>query len=281
MSARESSAQHLFQLDGSHGASPSNRAMDSTCVVISQPMFMPWVGMFEQIKLCDHFVFYDDVQLPLGGGRGRGFTTRVQIKTDSGIRWLSLPVHRSGLGKQLICDARLSHLDWKQQHLAMIEQAYVAAPYFEPVFEQLVKPIYAFETLCVSEFCVQSMQRLWDALAIAPRYHISSQMNISRELDASSRVVAICQSLGATVYISGLGAMNYINYSLFEDSKILIHYMDYQRRPYPQLHGPFNPHVSILDLLFNVGLAAAGSWIQSECTYWKDWRHMVDGRPAA
>ena len=31
-------------------------------VVISQSMYFPWVGMLEQIRLADVFVFYDDVQ---------------------------------------------------------------------------------------------------------------------------------------------------------------------------------------------------------------------------
>ena len=33
--------------------------------------------------------------------------------------------------------------------------------------------------------------------------------------------------------------------------------MEYNYREYPQLHGPFEPQVSILDLLFNVGPDAA------------------------
>ena len=124
---------------------------------------MPWRGMFEQVRLCDKFVFYDDVQLPLGGGRGRGFITRVQVKTARGVAWLSLPVLRSGKGRQLIRDARFIHLDWKQEHLSRIEQAYRSAPHFESVYESLIKPIYAFETDSVSRFCINSMTKLWSA----------------------------------------------------------------------------------------------------------------------
>ena len=32
----------------------------SRVVVISQPMFLPWIGLFEQVKVADHFVHYDD-----------------------------------------------------------------------------------------------------------------------------------------------------------------------------------------------------------------------------
>ena len=46
-------------------------------IVISQPMLFPWIGIFEQIKLSDVYVHYDDAQLP----QGRSFINRVQIKT--------------------------------------------------------------------------------------------------------------------------------------------------------------------------------------------------------
>ena len=50
-------------------------------LVVSQPMFLPWVGLFEQVRLADVFIHYDDVQLPQGGN----FMSRVQLKTASGV----------------------------------------------------------------------------------------------------------------------------------------------------------------------------------------------------
>ena len=52
-------------------------------VVISQPMYFPWIGIFEQIRLADVFVFYDDVQFT------RGFINRVQYKTPQGTGWIT------------------------------------------------------------------------------------------------------------------------------------------------------------------------------------------------
>lgn len=248
--------------------------------VISQPMLLPWQGMFEQIKLCSHFVFYDDVQLPLGGGRGRGFTTRVQIKTSHGSKWLSIPVQRAGRGKQLICESFFLHQQWRDEHLSKIRQTYHTTSHFKNVFTEIVKPIYALDTVHVSKFCIHSMRHLCEALGLAPQFLISSEMGISRSCDTSSRVLAICQLLGATEYITGWGAMNYIDYSLFEESSVRIHYMDYQHRPYPQLNGAFTPYVSILDLLFNVGMETAKTFLSSPCKYWKEWPQFIHGRPA-
>lgn len=54
-------------------------------VVISQPFYLPWPGLFNQIKMADIFIHYDDAQLP----QGRSFCSRVQIRTKDKIGWLS------------------------------------------------------------------------------------------------------------------------------------------------------------------------------------------------
>ena len=52
-------------------------------VVISQPMFFPWIGMFEQIKAADVFLHYDDVQMP----QGRSFISRDVFRVWVGEDW--------------------------------------------------------------------------------------------------------------------------------------------------------------------------------------------------
>jgi hypothetical protein len=253
----------------------------SVSLVVSQPMLMPWCGMFEQIRLCDHFVFYDDVQIPLGGGRGRGFITRVQVKTAKGIDWISIPVLRSGKGEQLIKEASFLNLDWKREHLGKIEQAYRASPYFNSIYSSIIEPIYQFETENLSEFCINSMTKIWGALGFSPRTYLSSELGISRELDASVRVLEICKLLEADYYISGLGAMNYIDYSIFDVADVQIKYMNYQLKPYPQMHGVFTPYVSVIDMLCNIGTVATAEQLTSGAVYWKDWPYMEEGRPVA
>lgn len=239
------------------------------CVVISQPMFLPWRGLFEQMKLADVYVHYDDVQLPLGGGKGRGFTTRVQIKTAQGMRWLSLPVARAGKGAQLIKDARLAHQEWRRGHLGAIEQSYRAAPHFDQVLEELVRPIYALQTDSVCEFCIRSMEALASFLGLRVATRRSSQLRIAPNDDASVRVLDTCRSLGANRYVTGHGARNYLRHELFEAAGVRVDYMDYRLSAYPQLHGEFTPYVSVIDLLFNVG-AAAPRFLAPATLHWSE-----------
>lgn len=242
-------------------------------LVLSQPMFLPWRGMFEQIKLCDEFVFYDTVQLPLGGGKGRGFITRVQIKTSRGQEWLSLPVARGGQGFQPISEARLDGADWKRRHLLALEGAYRKAPHFEEVFERVVHPVYALETESLSELCVHSMGVLCDVLGFKRPALMASQLDVPQPDDASARVLEYCKFCGADVYLTGHGAASYMNFQMFEEAGVSVRFMNYDLKPYPQLHGDFMPYVSLLDLLFNVGCAEAPRYFESTTMDWKDFLH--------
>ena len=56
-------------------------------VVITQPMYFPWIGMLEQMRLADHFVSYAGAAFSKGG-----FTNRVQVKTANGVHWLTVPL---------------------------------------------------------------------------------------------------------------------------------------------------------------------------------------------
>ncbi|MBC7804187.1 MAG: WbqC family protein [Candidatus Parcubacteria bacterium] len=248
-------------------------------LVVSQPMLLPWRGMFEMARLADRFVLYDDIQLPLGGGKGRGFITRVQIKTVRGSDWVSLPVARKGIGPQRTCDALFVDQDWREKHLGQIYQAYRKAPHRRWVEDSVIKPLYGLQTDSIADFCTASMRLVGKQLGIEFGEFASSKMGIAPNENQSERLLAYCRYFGADEYVTGLGAMNYIDYGLFEKAGVRILYMDYTLAPYPQLHGDFIPFVSAIDLLFNVGPEAPAQLLP-RAVYWKDWPHFVDGRPA-
>lgn len=240
---------------------------------------MPWHGLFSQLLIANSILIYDDVQLPRGGGSSRGFMTRVQIKTSKGTEWLSIPVHRSGHGAQRICDVRVSEMDWRGLHLAKIEQAYRKAPFFEKVYEEVVKPIYRNETELLADFLIDSMKCISILLGITTPFERSSQGEWASHLSSTARVVEICRLAKAHKYLSGNGGMNYIDYEQFEKSGVKVHYLSYKLRPYNQFFGEFTPYVSIIDLLFQVRSDKVVEHLETKPVYWKDWPNKINGRP--
>jgi hypothetical protein len=66
--------------------------------------------------------------------------------------------------------------------------------------------------------------------------------------------LTIARAAGADHYLSGPSAKAYFDEAMFAAAGINVEWMSYEGYPeYPQLHGTFEPAVSLLDLLFNVG----------------------------
>jgi hypothetical protein len=232
-----------------------------TRVVISQPMFFPWVGMFEQIRMADVYVHYDDVQFP----QGRSFINRVQIKTHSGSMWLTVPVLRSGL--QLINQVTIDDAQkWRERHLNTLRQNYAKAPFGKEMLA-LAESIYALKTSRLAEFNIFGMQKIAAYFELNPQFERSSSLPVGGA--SSSRLLDITRSFGGDTYITGHGAHNYLDHQLLESNGVRVEYIDYQKIPYPQLYGEFTPFVSILDLVANLGKNGR-SLIASKTVYWKD-----------
>lgn len=232
-------------------------------VVISQPMFFPWVGMFEQIRLADVYVHYGDVQFSKGS-----FTNRVQIKTAQGSKWLTVPLQQLSLG-QSIDEVQLdTRSNWRRQHLDQLKQAYAGAPHRKDMLA-LVESVYQQPHSTIGELSRASMMACcrYYGLETGRRFVEVGELGIAGA--SSQRVCDIVKALGGTRYITGLGARHYLDHPLFEDAGIRVEYMDYRKQPYPQLHGEFTPYVSLLDLIANTGPQGIDC-IVSETQYWKD-----------
>jgi hypothetical protein len=216
-------------------------------VVISQPMFFPWVGMFEQMLLADAYVHYDDVQFSKGS-----FTNRVQIKTAKSAHWLTVPLREVKLG-QPIREVKLDdRQDWRAGHLTLLARAYDEAPFRDEML-QVAREVYEQPAATICDVSVASMAAIHSYFAFAKpgEIYFSSRLGVRGE--GSQRVLDIVKHCGGTTYVTGHGARNYLEHELFERQNVNVQYIDYRKLAYPQLHGDFTPFVSTLDLIANTG----------------------------
>jgi hypothetical protein len=233
-----------------------------TRVVVSQSMYFPWVGMLEQMRLADVFVHYDDVQYV------RGFCNRVQVKTERGVDWLSVPLrqlHRGQRIDEVLVDDREP---WRARHREILRLAYRKAPYCGEMLD-LVDTVFAQPVQTIAELSRASMLALRDYFGLADghRYADSAALDIPGR--SSRRLHDIVLGFGGTSYITGHGARNYLDHTLFEQAGITVEYMDYRKVAYPQLHGAFTPFVTALDLVANCGRAGT-AMIVSTTTPWRE-----------
>jgi len=232
-------------------------------VVISQPMLFPWVGMFEQIRLADTYVHYDDVQFSKGS-----FVNRVQIKTRGGTKWLTVPLRNLRLGQEIKDVALDDRYDWRRAHVDLLAQAYDTAPFKEEMLA-LARTVYAAPCATISGVAAASLAAVCNYFELTrpESFLFSSQLGIGGQ--SSRRVLDIVKHLGGDTYITGHGAQHYLDHELFAREGVHVEYMNYQKREYRQLHGAFTPYVSILDLIANEGRDGL-KVITSGTVYWKD-----------
>lgn len=236
-------------------------------VVISQSMYFPWVGFLEQIRLADIFIHYDDVQF------SRGFYNRVQIKTRLGPSWLTVPIENKHQNS-LICSLDFSkETSWKSQHINRFSAEYKTAPYFKDAL-RILEIALNTETTSLSCLNRKSISLLTDYFDIAPSLRYMESTDIAVNSSGSQRILEITKSVGATEYITGHGAKNYLKHEEFEQEGISVLYMNYRRLQYPQLHGPFTPFVSALDLVANCGRNGR-QYICSTADDWKTFNKWI------
>ncbi len=233
-------------------------------VVILQPQFFPWRGVFEQIRLADEFVHFDDVQFP----QGRHFTTRVQLKTASGPQWMTVPVQRSGV-RSTIAETEIDYAtDWREKHLRTFAMSYARAPHCA-MARTIIDDVYAMRPRTIAELDIAALERCAAELGLRATFSRSSLTPVDGV--KSERLVALLRPRGATRYITGHGALHYLDEVPFAAAGIEVRVMAYARRPYAQLHGAFDPHVSILDLIANLGPEAATA-LESPSVPWAEAR---------
>jgi hypothetical protein len=232
----------------------------TTTVVILQPQYFPWGGVFEQIRAADIYVHYDDVQFSKGY-----FNNRVQVKTAQGSAWMTVPVRHDGFTpiNKMKPDAGQP---WARKHFELLRQSLARAPHAADALA-IAEPILKKEWDSLAELAIAGTEAAAEYLDFKPKFYRSSQLSIGGE--SSQRVFDICKHFNADVYVTGHGAKNYMDHELFDAAGIRIEYMDYEKRPYPQLHGDFTPYVTILDLIANCGKQGR-DYLASKSRYWRE-----------
>jgi hypothetical protein len=220
-----------------------------TRIGIHQPNFLPYAGFFKKVLLSDILVILDNVQYSKNG-----FINRNRIKTPSGPLWITVPVKTSGKFQQPINEVEISEIvDWRRKHLHTLEQNYKKAPFFNEVF-QILSRIYENKTNSLSEMNINFIKAICEYLDIKPQFEIASK--IQTEGVSTARLVEICQHFMGDIYIYGKGGDNYMNFYEFRDAGIQLELCEYANPEYPQLGADFEPNLSIVDMLFNVGKEA-------------------------
>lgn len=215
-------------------------------VAIIQSCYIPWRGYFDIIDSVDFFLIFDDVQFPVG----RSWRNRNRVKTPRGLQWLTVPLReKQGLSIDQV-EIGEAPRPWRDQHRRLLHESLANAPHFGDALRLWNEAVSA-DTQYISalNFCL--IKAICDYLAI------TTPIVTSRHYAASGaktgRLIDLLVKVGATTYVSGPVAKDYLDEDMFRRHNIALEYKSYDYPPYPQLYGDFESAVTVLDLIANCG----------------------------
>lgn len=211
-----------------------------------QPVYLPWLGLFHKIALADTFVSFNQVQyLP------KDWNNRNRIKTPQGPMWLTAPVLGKGYLEKKINEIEIDNSKpWQRKHWRSILGNYRSAPYFGK-YSDFFEDVYRREWHLLVDLNDFMLKWFLDTLGIEVKFLTAS--NYSFQGRKSDLVLDMCKQLDADVYIFGALGKGYATVEEYERMGVRLVFQEYHHPEYPQLHGSFVSHLSIVDLLFNCG----------------------------
>ena len=216
----------------------------STTVAIHQPQFMPWLGYFDKMDRADCFILLDTVQY-----KKNEWQNRNRIKTAQGPQWLTVPVTYRFPAR--IADVAVNDgANWRHKHWQALITNYARADHWSD-HERDLEALYERDWERLVDVSGASIEWLRRALGIDTPVRWASDLEADEE--PTQRLIDLCHAVGADVYLAGADGRQYMDLERFTGAGIEVTFQHYRHPSYDQLFGPFETHMSALDLTLNCG----------------------------
>ena len=211
-------------------------------VASHQPNFLPYMGFFYKMHMCDVFTLSDSVQFS-----SKGFHNYNYVRTDMERSKLTVPVTNKG---GLIRDVQLS--EWEHNRKKLIKRLqndYGRAPYFDLIFPRIEWELgkdYVF----MSDLNEGLIRVSCDLLGIDCRIVKESLLDITGDTP-TEQIADICKKTGCYTYLSGTGAKEYLDAGFLRTNGINVLWSDYE---------PDQSNLSVIHHLMHNGAGIPAGW---------------------
>ena len=222
-----------------------------------QPYFVPYIGYFQLLHLCDTFVIHDDVQYVKQSWINRN---RMLVGTTPG--YYTIPV-ASHAATARICDVDLApgYERTSRSLLARFETTYARAPYFGEARDLLREVLWSSASDLLS-YLTSGLSLLASALGVGRPWQLASELPFEKSLTGQERVIAVARAVRCRTYINPPGGRGLYDPEVFRRAGMELRFL----RPYiPDLRAasaaseaPF----SVIDTIAMAGLNQAREWVR-------------------
>ena len=216
-------------------------------LAIMQPYFFPYIGYFQLMNAVDEFIVYDNIEFSK-----KGWVNRNRILVNGNDVMFTLPLKKDSdflnIGDRYLADI------WSEEKIKLlnkITETYRKAPFFKSAYPVIEQSIFYNESN-LFKFILNSLVQMKAYLGIATPLAISSQIKIDHGLRSEEKVIAVCKSRNADVYINPIGGLELYNKSRFKEEGIQLCFLEANNIQYAQFGQPFVPFLSMIDvMMFN------------------------------
>jgi hypothetical protein len=230
---------------------------------IMQPTYLPWAGYFSLIDSVDCLVFLDDVQV-----ERQSWQTRNRICLDGHEQMLSVPVRKTGLQTKIKDACVDDSTRWRKKHQKTLRQAYGATSFGKLVLKPIDVILNDHLQVRLADINIDIITGISEILGLSTKFLRAS--NLKCVGNRSRHLIAICQTIGATSYISPEGSRQYLEEDGFTDrlGEIPMHFHRFLPGPYPQINcRNFIPYLATVDVIANLGPDAARNYLQENAEH--------------
>ncbi|WP_435213924.1 WbqC family protein [Luminiphilus sp. nBUS_16] len=209
---------------------------------VMQPYFLPYIGYFQLIAAVDVFVVYDNIKYTK-----KGWINRNRMLRNGEPVTFSVPLKKDS-DYLTVGERQLAASFSREKLLAQFRGAYSRAPNFDDVYA-LLESVINCNQENLAQYVYNSILAVCKYLDITTKICLSSGVRIDHELIGQEKVIAMCETLGASTYINLPGGSKIYDKTQFGRYNVALKFLDPLLTEYEQFGGRFVPSLSIIDIL--------------------------------
>ena len=211
-------------------------------VTVMQPYLFPYLGYYQLAAAVDRWVFCDDVMYIK-----RGYINRNYILLKGAAYRFSIPIKKKSQNRMINGHYAIPPFD---RILKTIANVYAKAPGFSRVFPIVASVLDGRDTN-IARMAGASLLAVFDYLGIRIQASWSSAIRGHQHLKGQDRVLAMCETLGASEYVNPIGGVELYDDAAFTTRGIRLLFHRMHPVSYPQGNFPFVPNLSMIDVLMH------------------------------
>ncbi|MDA8876952.1 WbqC family protein [bacterium] len=235
-----------------------------------QPYFFPYVGYFQLINESDIFVLYDQVTYRKNAWMNRN---RIKDKGTCEPIFITVPIQKKS-SFSLIKDISISNqVDWRGKIKNLLFFNYKKASFFDEVFN-VVEELLFNDNISLHEYNSYIIRELAKKIGITTPIISSNSRHQALEENLlntikdpqkvkEQRVFDLCKLYNSDCYLNPINGMDLYSFERFEENNLKIKFIKTTEFQYFQFKEPFQPHLSIIDLLMHKGFKGTFEVLQN------------------